>query len=84
VLQRRGPVVLARSLEPLLAFGEASVAVMRARAVLEDRCGTGQARAELEASHDRLRALFASGEPGVCELALSVIVLTERLLSPLE
>ena len=73
---------LEQALETLLAFGEASIAVMRARAVLEDRPDARQDLADLKATHGRLCDLLAAGDPGVCELALSVVVLAERTLGP--
>ena len=70
---------LVGSLEALVAFGEASLSVMRARSALHDR-GPGARRtlAEVHAAHTRLQELFAVGDTDVFEQALTVIVLARR------
>ncbi len=67
------------SLEAFFAFGEASLSVMRARSALDDRGpGASPILAEVDAAHTRLRELFAAGDVGVFEQALTVIVLARR------
>ncbi len=70
-------------IEACMAFGAASLSVMEAeRATRAGSCGRdGGALDELLLTHDRLRVLFATGGDGVPELALSVMVLAERILS---
>ncbi|MGA2521202.1 MAG: hypothetical protein ABSG81_10335 [Acidimicrobiales bacterium] len=68
-------------LEACLAFGAASLAVMEAqrRAQASGRGRDDAHLGELLCAHDALRTLFADGGEGVPELALSVMVLAERM-----
>ena len=70
--------------EACMAFGAASLAVMDARARAAEGAGLDDAALrELCLAHERLRDLFAVGATdGVAELALSVMVLAERVGLP--
>jgi len=71
--------------EACMAFGAASLAVMDARARAADGGGAdADALQEVCQAHDKLRELFALGATdGVAELALSVMVMAERVGAPL-
>ena len=70
--------------EANLAFGTAWLAVKdvtQAAADVNELSDEAQARlVELRIAHDQLRGLFAAGShAAVCELALSIVVLADRI-----
>lgn len=70
------------AVEACVAFASASQVATEARqAACDSRSIVAlELLAELEAAHDRLRRLFAAGaDEDVCCLALSILVLADRL-----
>ena len=78
------------TVEACIAFACASLAVSEVAALSERLTERGRSEilellVELDASHSRLRVLFASeADDEVCGLALSILVLADCLTSSLE